>query len=106
MVGHEIDDETQARGIEGATQMPKAAFTADGRFDCVAIDGVVAMRRAGHGCAEWCKVQMAYAQLFEIGHKGGSAGKVLILAQLQPVGAYQRRHDDRGLSAAIAAAIC
>ena len=86
VIGHDVDDQAEARGGELGRQRAQRRLAAQFGIDLGRIDDVVAVHRARPRDGDGRRVEMADAQAREIGHQRLGVGEGEALVKLQPQG--------------------
>ncbi len=91
MVGYEIEDQADIVFFEGGGQPRESLLAAELGVEPVMVDDVVAMCAARTRFEERRGVEMADAEVFEIGNERGGVVEAEGLGELQPIGGERHR---------------
>ena len=92
MVGHDVGNAAHAGRSQRSDQRLVVFIAAQLRIERVVIDDCIAVRAAAACLAVGRSVEMAHAQIVQIGHDlGGVAIGHRLAAELQSVGRFRRR---------------
>src|SRR5262249_34634973 len=85
VVGHEIENEPNVRGIERSRQAPKRILAAKLRVERIVVDHVISVRAARTRLEERGSIEMADAKGLEIRHQYGRLVEAEIRSELETV---------------------
>src|SRR5688572_31899654 len=91
VIGDEVENETDAGPVERLAQPAKALLSAEFRVECVVVDDVVAMARAGARLQEGRGVEMAHAEGVQVRYERGGTIEAESRRELETVGRDRNR---------------
>jgi hypothetical protein len=87
VVRDDIDDQAEPRGAQGSGELAQPRFATKLGVHAGRVHDVVAVERAGAGGEDWRSVEVADAQVAQIGHQRCGVGKGEAGVELKAVGA-------------------